>query len=874
VSKHWDVVTEASVTIVERARHSIAVGVAALLVASLSLEYSQIQRQARTDLQSINTTLESRLCDGLLIPMEQRFATIAAGARDSVLHHVSAGNVNDSRDRSSLFADVEGIVITDLKGHVLSGAADPSTNYWALFSSGGFTTGSTVSRTRVAVDAPRRLLLAVPINGTADEIIGWVVGGISLNTVRKSLVDVSLGRRGVVTLRLTSQPVPIIRVPEMANRSGLPRTDEIDEAATLQMPDGPLQRDSIVDGVTRLYGLTRVGSFDLVLLTGISVSDYLSTWYWTLVTSLSITIGFLILGSRSLKKARKGRQRELRIIAALRDNVEKTDLLLQSVGQAILGIDSMGRCTFCNPTGLALFGVEAERLIGHSINANFCSSGDKDCDFTRRILSAVCEGNKYQTIFDSLHDAQGTTRPVEVFAYPSYADGNVVGAVLVLNDISERLKSERALAHLAYHDSLTGLPNRNGFEEHLKTLTAEKKKVREAFSIAYIDVDEFRYINAALGQSFGDAVLKEVANRLKAHRKLTTVSRFGDALFAAVITDSANANFVAQALQSAMKRPWNNGLELPISVSIGLASFPENGFKPDDLQTAADVALNSAKLFGQDSIRHYNKIMGDSSSRRFDLQNLLGSAISRGELTLEYQPKIDTTQGKIYGAEALLRWVSPSLGLVSPAEFIPIAEANGLIIPITEWVVNKACAQIAKWEQLEIGPIQMSINFAALHFKRGNLYETVRCALQRHMVPPHLLELELTESAAIEDSDTALNILKRLRLLGVGLSIDDFGTGYSNLAYLKRFDITTLKIDRSFVSKLPNDRQSASIVQAIILLAKELDLDVIAEGVESRESLLFINELGCSKIQGFFYSRSLTPHGFEDYFKNFKSKAA
>jgi diguanylate cyclase (GGDEF)-like protein len=405
-------------------------------------------------------------------------------------------------------------------------------------------------------------------------------------------------------------------------------------------------------------------------------------------------------------------------------------------------------------------------------------------------------------------------------------------------------------------------------------LTTEKERLREAFSIAYINVDEFRYINASLGQAFGDAVLKEVANRLKSHRKLAIVARFGDGLFAAVIADSANAHFVAQSLQSAMKRPWNDGLELPISASIGLATFPENGIKLDDLRTAADVALNSAKLFGKDSIRHYNKIMGDSSSRRFNLQNLLSSAISRGEFTLEYQPKIDTIQGKIYGAEALLRWVSPSLGRVSPAEFIPIAEANGLIIPITEWVVNETCAQIAKWEQLEIGPIQMSINFAALHFKRGNLYETVLCALQRYMVPPHLLELELTESTAIEDSDTALDIFKRLRLLGVGLSIDDFGTGYSNLSYLKRFDITALKIDRSFVSKLPDDHPSASIVQAIILLAKELDLDVIAEGVESREALLFINGLGCSKIQGFFYSRSLTPHGFEDYFKNFRSDAA
>jgi diguanylate cyclase (GGDEF)-like protein/PAS domain S-box-containing protein len=872
VSKYSDGVIEPSMTILKRAHHLVAMGVAAIFIALLGLEYSQAQQQARSDLQSINTTLEARLADGLLNPMKQRFETIAAGARDSRLLDVSADKASDSRDRSSLFADVEGIVVTDLAGNVLSGAADPSTDYRALFTSGIFSSSPTVTDTVVVVDAPRRLVLAVPIKGAADETTGWVVGGISFNALRESLGDVSLGRRAIVTLRLTSHPVPFIRIPEMADLSGLPRTDEIDEADELLIPEGPLQRDSIIDGVTRLYGVTAVGSYGLVLLTGIAVSDYLRSWYWALVISLAMTIGFSIWSWMSHKTSIKAKQKELHLIAALRDSVGKTDLLLRSVGQAILGIDSFGKCIFCNPAGLALFGVEADQLVGRSINANFCSSALSEIDFTRRILTAVREGDKFQTLYDNFRDALGITRPVEVFAYPRYADGEVVGAMLVMNDISERQENERALAHL-YHDPLTGLPNKHSFEQTLKVLTVEKERLREVFSIAYIDVDGFRHINASLGQAFGDAVLREVANRLQSHRKLSAVARVGDGLFGAVINDSTNAHFVAQALQSAMKRPWTNGIEMPISVSIGLASFPEDGFTLDELRTAADVALNNANASGHDSIRHYTKTMGDSGLRRFDLQNMLGSAISRGELTLEYQPKIDTIEGKIYGVEALLRWVSPALGRVSPAEFIPIAEANGLIIPITEWVVNEACAQIAKWEQLGIGPVQMSINLAALHFRRGNLYETVRCALQRYMVPPRLLELELTESAAIEDSDTALAILKRLRSLGVGLSIDDFGTGYSNLAYLKRFDPTALKIDRSFISKLPADRSSASIVQAMILLAKELDLDVIAEGVESRESLLFINDLGCSKIQGFFYSGSLTPRSFEAYFNNFRFSA-
>ncbi|HET7689119.1 MAG TPA: EAL domain-containing protein [Nocardioidaceae bacterium] len=423
----------------------------------------------------------------------------------------------------------------------------------------------------------------------------------------------------------------------------------------------------------------------------------------------------------------------------------------------------------------------------------------------------------------------------------------------------ERQVSERTadLQHLAHFDALTGLPNRTLFFERLsKTLP-----VADA-AVLFLDVDGFKYVNDTRGHAAGDALLRQVGERLTGCLRLRdTVGRLGGDEFAAILIvedGAASAAIVAQKLLEVMRVPFEiDGVQVNVTVSIGIALQPEDASVPELLLQYADTAMYRAKEAGRDTFRFSTAQMNADIQARLQLEAALRSAVDDEQFVLHYQPKVDLGSGQVAGFEALLRWERPGHGLVGPSEFIPVLESTGLIVSVGRWVLFEVCRQIAQWSAAGRGPLTISANVSGRQFADGDLVADVTAALDQHQVDGHLLELELTESVLMDNTEHTIEILQNLQERGVRISVDDFGTGYSSLAYLRRFPINTLKIDVAFVRDITTSADDAALALAIIRLAHSLKLDVIAEGVETAEQLAYLRRHHCDQIQGYFFSRPL-----------------
>lgn len=442
-----------------------------------------------------------------------------------------------------------------------------------------------------------------------------------------------------------------------------------------------------------------------------------------------------------------------------------------------------------------------------------------------------------------------------------------------VQDVTERKRAAEQIRQLALYDSLTGLPNRHLFKEQLCHAVASAKRSEQVLVMLSLDLDRFKRVNDTLGHEAGDLVLKEAGIRLaKSLRTTDTVTRDdlnaishsvarpgGDEFTMLLAVQQAqDAAKVARRILEALSQPFTiGGSDMVLSASIGIAVYPLDGTDADALLKNADAAMYHAKDQGKNNYQYYNRTMNTSAFQRLSLESNLHHALERGEFSLYYQPKIDVASRAIVGVEALIRWRHPDLGLVSPAEFIPLAEETGLIIPIGEWVLREACAQIRAWQSAGLTPAPIAVNLSARQFHQQDIALMVRRALEEYDVAPHLLELEITESAAMQNAQAASMTLATLKALGVRIAIDDFGTGYSSLSYLKRFPIDSLKIDRSFVTELPDNQDDASIAQAVITMAHALRLKVVAEGVENEAQLAFLAANGCDEMQGYYFSRPL-----------------
>jgi diguanylate cyclase (GGDEF)-like protein len=429
--------------------------------------------------------------------------------------------------------------------------------------------------------------------------------------------------------------------------------------------------------------------------------------------------------------------------------------------------------------------------------------------------------------------------------------------------------ANKQLRHLATHDVLTGLPNRVLLDDRLTQAIVHSQRNGELLALLMVDLDRFKLVNDSLGHRAGDELLQETARRLSGvARAIDTIARIGGDEFVMIMNPIAtreDAELLAQRVIEALKPTMRiAGVDIHTSPSIGIAFYPADGTTMEALIAHADAAMYSAKQRGRNNAQCYSPGMDTQSHDKVLLQSDLHEALALNQFELAYQPKVDVKSGAVHSVEALIRWRHPQRGLISPNDFIPLAEDCGLIGPIGQWVVNEACRQAKAWQRAGLPAVRVAVNLSASQFRQKNLLATIRQALNEAQLDPTYLEVELTESAVMTDPEESVTILEQLSKMGVLVSVDDFGTGYSSMSYLRRFPIDKLKIDRGFISEIMTRPDDASIVRAIVSLAHSLRLKVVAEGVETGDQLDFLKSLGCDQYQGFHYSTAVTPAAFEE----------
>ena len=501
-----------------------------------------------------------------------------------------------------------------------------------------------------------------------------------------------------------------------------------------------------------------------------------------------------------------------------------------------------------------------------------------DRQHLREAMERAREGEAYQMSFRVQRDEETVVTLYEQALPVRDEFGRVVRIEGVTQDVTEREQAQRRIRFLAYHDSLTGLANRQMFREMLDHTLARSQRTGSRCALLYLDLDRLKRINDSYGHTLGDQILREVASRLLASIRSAdlvahddslheeVVARLGGDEFTVLLTDLSRAEDaarVAARICAELGRPLQVAhVELVVTASIGIAIFPDNGADPETLLRHADMAMYAAKQRGRNTYEFFTEAMQQQAVERLSLEQDLARALESGQFSLHYQPQVDAGSGRIVSAEALLRWQHPQRGMVSPVQFIPVAEETGLIVPLGEWVVLTACRQMAEWRQAGLPVVPVAVNLSAHNFRSDSLLTSIAYALESTGLPSSYLHVELTESAVMQEPAAAMKTLGALKAIGLKLSIDDFGTGYSSLSTLKQFPIDLLKIDRSFVRDLPEDGSSASIVEAILALANALGLGVVAEGVETAAQRDFLCSRRCGLMQGYLFSKPLPADGF------------
>ncbi len=545
---------------------------------------------------------------------------------------------------------------------------------------------------------------------------------------------------------------------------------------------------------------------------------------------------------------------------------------LQSIGDAVITTDMDSKVTYLNPIAEKMTGWQLSEAKGKPILEVFRILNES----TRKLApnpvdvvlahGSVC-GIANHTVIVS---KTGEEFAIEDSAAPIInVDGSTIGVVLVFHDVSQAKKMAEKMSYLAEHDFLTDLPNRLLLTDRITQALSAAKRKKTRIAILYLDIDHFKKINDTLGHQIGDQMLMLLSRRLQACiREMDTISRQGGDEFVVLLSEFENPITpveVAEKLLHEASSTLSVGIhELNVSASIGIAMYPEDGESADTLLKNADAAMYYAKGLGRNNYQFFTKQLSKKIAEQVELENSLLKAVNQNEFKLEYQPKISLKTGRIIGAEALIRWQHPENGLVMPDVFIPIAEDTGLIKSIGQWVLSKACHQNKQWQVTGLPPITIAINVSALELKHAHYLQQVSKVLMSSGLGAEFLELEVTETVAIDGYEEGIRDLLALKEMGVKLSIDDFGTGYSSLSYLKRLPIDTIKIDKSFVRDIKVDANDAAIVTAIIKMSHSLHFKVIAEGVETFEQLQYLKEFECDEIQGYFISKPISAEAFAE----------
>lgn len=547
--------------------------------------------------------------------------------------------------------------------------------------------------------------------------------------------------------------------------------------------------------------------------------------------------------------ARKRNERQLRLAAHVFDYS----------GEAILITDRDNRIIEANPAFARLTGYHADEVRG--LNPRILSSGRHSREQYLELWRTVKERGFWQGELWDRHKNGETEPRLVTISTVCNPHGEIDYHIATFSDIREQKATEERIRRIAYHDALTGLPNRLHLSAALDQALSQAQRQATEVALLFIDMDRFKLINDTLGHHVGDELLVEVAQRLKACvRDSDIVARLGGDEFVVAITglqEDLGAASVASKILAALGQPYSiANRALHSSPSIGISIYPTDGSDAATLMKHADAAMYHAKELGRNQVQYFKQALNLQAQRRLELETDLRAALAANQFELHYQPKFCVRSHTIRGVEALLRWPHPRLGLVPPLQIIPLAEETGQIDAIGQWVLEQACAQLAAWRAQGIGDLSMSINLSAQQLRSPQLLETVRQTLARHALQEGEIEFEITESVAMTNPEQAIGVLHALRALGVRLAIDDFGTGYSSLAYLKHLPIQCLKVDKSFVRDIETDHNDAAICAATIALAHQLGLEVVAEGVETEAQRAFLAEQhGCDHLQGYLIGR-------------------
>jgi len=695
-------------------------------------------------------------------------------------------------------------------------------------------------------------VVARKVVGPNGQFLGIVSRGISPANFETFFESLMLGGGAAISL-LHRDGTMLARHPHIEAMIGRNFSTAPVQQILTKADHGTIRLVSPVDGEDRLASTRALAEFPLSIIATTTVSTALADWraqaqFLIVAAALAALVIAFTLSLIVRKLSKQHKRAEMRLAIEKR----RLDTAINNMTQGLLLYDSSARIVVCNQRYIEMYGLSPDvvkpgcnfrDVIAHRKETG-SFEGDVD-DFCSTVLRNVAQGKVTHTVLESLDG-----RSIQIVNRPLVAGGWVA----TLEDITERRRSDERIAHLAHYDALTDLPNRALFREQLEQALRRVQR-GEQLAVLYIDIDEFKSVNDTLGHSVGDELLKAVADRLRGClRKTDIVARLGGDEFAIIQTGlkrPADTTELVTRIYEAIRAPYECvGHLLTTDASIGIALAPEDGTDLDQLLKNADLAMYGAKADGRRTYRFFEPGMDARVKALRTLELDLRQAITDGGFEIHYQPLVNLRDNKVTGCEALLRWRHPKLGMISPAEFIPVAEDTGLINQLGEWVLTTACAEAATWPD----HIRVAVNVSPVQFRSQTLALKVAAALAASGLPANRLELEITEAVLIRDDEAALAMLHQLRELGVRIALDDFGTGYSSLSYLQRFPFDKIKIDRCFIKSIAEPDGSPCIVQAVVNIATARNMTTTAEGVETQQQLDLLRALGCTEMQGYLFS--------------------